>query len=123
MDVITMGPEAAIKKVNKKPIAKKQVVASSMESQKVQTVLRLRPELMARLKYKAAQCDMSVNAYVESVLKDALQPRIPQLPKGFKIDPLIKSLSGIIPAVTPPTQEELDQDPKFARLWEKYLKP
>lgn len=110
MDVITRDRSEVAIKPNKK-------------NSKIQTVLRIDSDLMARLKYRAAQCDMSVNAYVESVLKDALQPRIPQLPKGFKIDPLIKSLSGIIPAVTPPTQEELDQDPKFARLWEKYLKP
>ena len=80
---------------------------------RVQTVLRISPELMARVKYKAAQLDTSVNAYIESVLRDAVMPRIPKLPKDFKISPLIESLSGIIPA---PTQEMLDEDPKLAYI-------
>ena len=120
MEMITREREIVVKK---KKTAIKKAPASSKRILKVQTVLRIDTDLMDRLKYKAAQCDVSVNAYMESILKDALRPRIPKLPKGFVIDPHIKSLSGIIPAVTPPTQEELDQDPKFARLWEKYLKP
>ena len=113
MDMITISRETANKKVIKKPVAKKQVAASSMEPKKVQTVLRIRPELMARLKYKAAQVGLSVNADLEGVIQEAVMPRIPKLPKDFEISPLVKSLNGIIPA---PTQEMLDADPKLAYI-------
>lgn len=98
------------------------VATRSKPQAKVQTVLRISPELMAKVKYKARQVDVSVNAYIEDVLREAVMPRIPKLPKDFEIDPVIKSFSGIIPMRTP-TQEELDEDPKFAYLYEKYLKP
>lgn len=81
--------------------------------EKVQTVLRISPELMRRVKYKARQVDVSVNAYIEDVLREAVMPRIPKLPEDFEIDPVIKSLSGIIPA---PSQEEIDADPRLAYI-------
>lgn len=103
-------------------VREREAVATRSKSQaKVQTVLRISPELMAKVKYKARQVDVSVNAYIEEVLKEAVMPQIPKLPKGFEIDPVIKSLSGIIPMRTP-TQKELDEDPKFAYLYEKYIK-
>ena len=108
-------------KSSKKAKVKKTEQAGKKASSKAQTVLRISPELMARVKFKARQVDVSVNAYIEEVLKEAVMPQIPKLPKGFEIDPVIKSLSGIIPMRTP-TQKELDEDPKYAYLYEKYLK-
>ena len=98
----------------------KETAAKRQKPQKVQTVLRISPELMAHVKFKARQVDVSVNAYIEEVLKEAVMPQIPKLPKGFEIDPVIKSVSGIIPMGTP-AQKELDGDPKYAYLYEKYL--
>jgi len=91
---------------------------AEMEAQtRVQTVIRLRPELMTRLKYKAKQENLSLNAYVEKTLEEQTKPVLPKLPKDFEIDPVIASFSGML---REPTQEELDQDPKLAYLWEKY---
>lgn len=80
---------------------------------KAQTVLRISPELMERVKFKARQVDVSVNAYIESVLRESVMPRIPKLPKDFEVSPLVKSISGIIPA---PTKEMLEKDPKLAYI-------
>jgi hypothetical protein len=99
----------------------KKAAETKKAPEKVQTVLRISPELMRRVKYKARQVDVSVNAYIEDVLREAVMPKIPTLPEDFEIDPVIKSLSGIIPMRTP-TQKELEEDPKFAYLYEKYLK-
>lgn len=99
----------------------KEAAAKKKKNHKVQTVLRISPELMAHVKFKARQVDVSVNAYIEEVLKEAVMPQVPKLPKGFEIDPVIKSLSGIIPTKTP-ARKELDGDPKYAYLYEKYLK-
>ena len=112
---------AARPKSSKKAKVKKADIQEKKAPAKVQTVLRISPELMKRVKYKARQVDVSVNAYIEEVLKEAVMPQIPKLPKGFEIDPVIKSFSGIIPMRTP-SQKELDEDPKFAYLYEKYLK-
>lgn len=113
MEVITRAQEVTAKKVIKKPVEKRQEPASSRGMQKVQTVLRVTPELMARLKYKAAQVGLSVNAYIEGILQEAVMPQIPRLPQNFEISPLVHSLSGSIPA---PTQEMLDADPKLAYI-------
>lgn len=83
---------------------------------RTQTVIRLRPELMERVKYRAKGRNMSVNAYVESVLEEATKAPIPKLPKDFKISPLIEKLSGIIPA---PTQEMLESDDRLAYILSK----
>jgi len=117
METITVERNTATRKA--KP--HKKAVETKKAPEKVQTVLRISPELMRRVKYKARQVDVSVNAYIEDVLRDAVMPRIPTLPEDFEIDPVIKSLSGIIPMRTP-TQKELEEDPKFAYLYEKYLK-
>lgn len=85
-------------------------------------VVRLSPELMEKVRYRALQHHLSINSYVEQVLKDAVVPQIPRLSKHFEVDPELRSICGFI-HVTPPTQEELDKDPKCARIWEKYLKP
>lgn len=83
---------------------------------RVQTVLRLPEELMIRAKYKAKQQEKSLNAYFEEVIAEAVRPKIPKLPKDFKIDPAIEALSGILPA---PTPEMLAADDKLAYIWNK----
>lgn len=89
-----------------------------METQtRIQTVIRLRPEIFARLKFKAKQENLSLNAYVEKTLDEKTKAVLPKLPKDFEIDPVIASFRGML---REPTQEELDQDPKLAYLWEKY---
>lgn len=109
METITREREAKTR--SKKP--QKKAVETKKAPEKVQTVLRISPELMRRVKYKARQVDVSVNAYIEDVLREAVMPRIPKLPEDFEIDPVIKSLSGIIPA---PSQEEIDADPRLAYI-------
>lgn len=91
----------------------KKAAETKKAPEKVQTVLRISPELMRRVKYKARQVDVSVNAYIEDVLREAVMPKIPTIPEDFEIDPVIKSLSGIIPA---PSQEEIDADPRLAYI-------
>jgi len=83
---------------------------------RIQTVIRLRPEVMERVKYRAKGHNMSVNAYVESVLDTATKVPIPKLPKDFKISPVIERMSGVIPA---PTKELLESDDRLAYILSK----
>lgn len=80
---------------------------------RVQTVIRLRPEVMERVKYRAKSQNISVNAFVENALVEATKVPIPKLPKDFKIDPLVESLSGIFP---PTTKEMLESDDRLAYI-------
>lgn len=80
---------------------------------RVQTVIRLRPEVMERVKYRAKSQNISVNAFVENSLVEATKVPIPKLPKDFKIDPLVESLSGIFP---PTTKEMLESDDRLAYI-------
>ena len=90
---------------------------SNMETiARTQTVIRLRPEVMERVKYRAKGHNMSVNAYVESILDEATRAPIPKLPTDFKISPVIEKLSGIIPA---PTKEMLESDDRLAYILSK----
>ncbi|MBQ6199121.1 MAG: toxin-antitoxin system HicB family antitoxin [Bacteroidales bacterium] len=83
---------------------------------RVQTVIRLRPDVMERVKYRAKSQNISVNAFVENALIEATKVPIPKLPKDFKIDPLVESLSGIIPA---PSKEMLESDDRLAYILSK----
>ena len=78
-----------------------------------QTVIRFRKDILTRARYKAKQMDMSLNAYLETIVADAVRPRIPKLPKDFKISPMVEKLSGIIPA---PTPEQLAADDRLAYI-------
>ncbi len=80
---------------------------------RVQTVIRLRPEVMERVKYRAKSQNISVNAFVENALVEATKVPIPKLPKDFKIDPLVESLSGFFP---PTTKEMLESDDRLAYI-------
>ncbi len=87
---------------------------SFMETRtKIQTVIRIRPEVMERVKYQARGNKMSFNAFVESILDQATKVSIPKLSKEIELDPLVKSISGAIPA---PTPEMLEQDERLAHL-------
>ena len=78
-----------------------------------QTVIRFRKDILTRARYMAKQQDMSLNAYLEAIVAEAVKPRIPKLPKDFKISPMVEKLSGIIPA---PTPEQLAADDRLAYI-------
>ena len=84
---------------------------------RVQTVIRLRPELMMRIKYRAKGQGLSVNAYVEKVLEEDALPKIPKISEDFEIDPVIASFGGML---REPTREEVESDPKLAHIWRKH---
>lgn len=92
----------------------------SMKSKKVQTGLRLDPGLLERLKMKARAEHKTFNGYVEGLLEKALEPVFPKLKREDYLEPdpeleaLIRELSRMVP---PPTQEELEADPRLAHIW------
>ena len=85
--------------------------------QRIQTVIRLRPEVMARVKRKARQEGRSFNSYVESVLEKSTGIEWPTIPKDFKVSEEILSMAQCI---STPSKEDLEADPKLAYLWNKY---
>lgn len=85
--------------------------------ERVQTIIRLRPELMARVKRASKRENRSVNSFIEHTLEKATGLEFPKLPKDFKVSEEILSLGGTIAV---PTQEMLDKDAKLAYLWDKY---
>ena len=91
-----------------------------METTRVQTVLRLPPELMERVKRSARKEKSSFNSYVEHTLDKNTDLIFPKLkPEDFIISDEIKSLAGSSTFVRP-SQEELDADPRLAYLIEKF---
>ncbi|MBP5566739.1 MAG: toxin-antitoxin system HicB family antitoxin [Bacteroidales bacterium] len=85
--------------------------------ERVQVIVRLKPELMARVKRAARRENRSMNSFVERTLEKATGLEFPKLPKDFKVSDEILSLGGTIAV---PTQEMLDKDAKLAYLWGKY---
>lgn len=85
--------------------------------ERVQTIIRLRPELLARVKRASKRENRSVNSFIEHALEKATGLEFPKLPKDFKVSDEILSLGGTIAV---PTQEMLDKDAKLAYLWDKY---
>ncbi|MBQ6953632.1 MAG: hypothetical protein IJP81_06985 [Bacteroidales bacterium] len=81
-----------------------------------QTVIRFRKDILNRARYKAKQQNMSLNAFLEKTVEEAVRPGIPHLPSNFQIDPVIASFGGML---RQPTKEELEADPKLARIWRK----
>jgi hypothetical protein len=88
--------------------------------ERVQTILRLSPELMARVKRVAKRENRSVNSFLEHTIEKAVGLEFPKLPKDFKVSDEILNLACF--DLPRPTQEELDNDPKYAYLYEKYIK-
>ena len=80
-------------------------------------LIRLRPELMARLKRQAKAEHISFNAFVERMLDHAVEPEWPVLPPDFKVSDEI--LSFAIKDFKYPTKEELEADPRLAHIWEE----
>ena len=84
---------------------------------RLSTVIRLRPDLMDRVKRQAKKSGKSFNSYVEQVLDRETGLQFPKLPKDFKISEEILNMSG---CCREPDAEALKKDPKLAYLWEKY---
>lgn len=89
-----------------------------METKRIQTVLRLPPELMEQVKRSARKEKNSFNSYVERVLDQATGPDFPTLPPDFEVSDEIQELRRM--QLAEPTAEQLEADPKLAYLWEKY---
>ena len=89
-----------------------------METTRIQTVLRLSPELMERVKRNARKEKKSFNSYVEQVLDRATEMKFPSLPPDFELSAEIRDLMQF--QLEEPTAEQLEADPKLAYLWEKY---
>ena len=76
--------------------------------------------LLERLKRKAKAEHKTFNGYVEGLLERALEPVFPRLRREDYMEPdpkleeLSKTLGEMVP---PPTQEELDADPRLAHIW------
>ena len=85
--------------------------------ERVQTILRLPPELMARVKRASKREKCSVNSFIEQTLDKATGLEFPKLPADFKVSDEILSLGGTI---AEPTKEMLEKDAKLAYLWGKY---
>ena len=85
--------------------------------ERVQTILRLPPELMARVKRASKREKCSVNSFIEQTLDKATGLEFPKLPADFKVSNEILNLGF---AIAEPTPEMLENDPKLAYLWNKY---
>ena len=85
-----------------------------METERVQTGLRFRPALIAKLKSKAKRTNKSFNRYVEDVLEKEVADELPRLNReDFVKNNRFLALGKTIPAFT---KEQLDSDPKLAYL-------
>ena len=89
-----------------------------METTRIQTVLRLPPELMNRVRRNARKQHRSFNSYVEQLLERETRAGIPVLPKDFAVSEDVRSLGGM--DWKRPSPEELAADPKLAYLVERY---
>lgn len=89
-----------------------------MEQARVQTVLRLKPELMEKIKRKARKEKRSFNSYVEHLLEKEAGIKYPVLPADFTVSEEIASMACI--PWRAPEPEQLASDPKLAYLWGKY---
>ena len=83
---------------------------------KVQTGLRLDPELYNRLKTKAKQQRRSFNSYVETLLEASAGIEYPSLGKDFSVSEEVLSLGDTLPHYT---KEEMASDERLAYLLSK----
>lgn len=79
-----------------------------------QTGIRLPEGLINRIKKKARSNGVSFNAYVEQVLENDMREDIPHIDKNAPLEPWVLSMAGI---VTTPTQKELEEDPRLAKIF------
>ncbi len=84
-----------------------------MERERTTTVIRIRPDIMARAKRLAKFNNMSLNAYIENLLDRDTTPVFPKLPKDFKVSDEILSLNYNISS---PTREEIESDPRLYHI-------
>ena len=85
--------------------------------ERTQTIIRLSPELLQRVKNEAKKQNRSLNSFIENTLERATELQFPPMPPDMKIDDDILAIAGCIKE---PTEEMLKNDPKLAYLWEKY---
>ncbi len=86
--------------------------------QRIQTVIRLNPDVMSRVKRQAKRENISFNSFVEKVLERAATPSFPELPPDFMVSEEIRSMARF--EMPEESAELLEKDPKFAYLYEKY---
>lgn len=89
-----------------------------METARIQTVLRLKPELMEKIKRKARKEKRSFNSYVELLLEKEAGIEYPVLPDDFTVSEDIAAMGRFL--CNAPDPQQLESDPKLAYLWEKY---
>ena len=94
--------------------------AMNTEARRVQTAIRLTPELLERVKRSAKREHRSVNSFIENILDKATEPVFPKfIGPDYQISDEIKAFRGSV-SFKHPTQEQLDADPKLAYLVKKY---
>lgn len=85
-----------------------------METERVQTGLRFRPALIAKLKVKARRTNKSFNRYVEDVLEKEVADEFPRLNReDFLGDGEFLALGKTIREIP---REMIDKDPKLAHI-------
>lgn len=98
-----------------------------METRSVQTAFRFRPEMLMRMKKKARNQGVSLNAYVENLVQkdldekeDKYEKLIKEL-KGIKLNPnALDDLNSRIKALNIHiSQEEIDADERMAYILSK----
>ena len=85
-----------------------------METERIQTGLRFKPALIAKLKSKAKRSNKSFNRFVEDVLEKEVADEFPRLNreeflKDNKFLALVKTIREI-------PQELIDENPKLAHI-------
>ena len=81
-----------------------------------QTILRLEEGFLAKLKYYAKREDLSLNAYMESILAKEIERKeaLPHIEPIKELSPDIQSLVGILEGKI--TRKDLDEDDRLAYL-------
>jgi hypothetical protein len=81
-----------------------------------QTIIRMDEAFIEKLKYYSEKKNLSLNAYIESVLKTEIDriEQLPHLEPCKELSPNILAITGILEGRI--TQEEIDNDPKLAYI-------
>lgn len=87
-----------------------------MEIPRVQTAIRLSADLYERVRRRAKSENRSFNSYVTNVLEKATEPRIPKLPKDFKVSEELMEWIGFVPEIS---EEQIESDDRLKYLLEK----
>ena len=86
---------------------------------RIQTAIRLSPELYERVKRNARREHRSFNSFVEHVLDKSTELVFPKISDDYEVSEEIRSLGASHPLLRP-AQKELEADPKLAHLVDKY---